>query len=416
MRMPKRFQLVLLTFLLSILLYVDRVCISAAEGPIASDLGFNSKQMGWILSAFALGYAVFQTPSGILADRLGPRTVLSAVVSFWSLFTGLTSLAWNFVSMLSVRFLFGIGEAGAFPGMARAVYSWIPMVERGRVQGINFSGSRLGAAFALPGVAWMIEAIGWRGTFLVLCGVGFVWALVWHGWFRDEPARHPSISADELALIEAYRQKPPTAPARLSAAILLGSKNVWLAMSQYFCSNFTFFFTLTWLFPHIKAKYGLDSVEAGLYAAIPLLCGAIGNWFSGWLVDRIYQSGHWRLSRRLTAIVGFILAAGGLIGSIHMETPAGAILCLSIAIFGADMTLSPSWSLCIDIGGSHSGAVSGTMNMAGNFGSFVTALAFPYLQSWTGSEVPFFYVGAALSVVAIGLWCFIRPEKPLEEY
>lgn len=110
------------------------------------------------------------------------------------------------------------------------------------------------------------------------------------------------------------------------------------------------------------------------------------------------------------------MAAGGLIGSIHMETPTGAILFLSIAIFGADMTLSPSWSLCIDIGGSHSGAVSGTMNMAGNLGSFVTALAFPYLQSWTGSEEPFFYAGATLSVVAIGLWCFIRPERPLEEY
>lgn len=277
MQIPKRFQLVLLTFLLSILLYVDRVCISAAEGPISSDLGFSDKQMGWILSAFALGYALFQTPSGILADRLGPRAVLSAVVSFWSLFTGLTSVAWNFLSMLIVRFLFGVGEAGAFPGIARAVYSWIPMAERGRVQGINFSGSRLGAAFALPGVAWTIDAIGWRGTFLVLCGVGFVWALVWYGWFRDEPPRHPSISEDELAFIEANRQRPAPVSARLSASILLGSKNVWLAMSQYFCSNFTFFFTLTWLFPHIQAKYGLNSVEAGLYAAIPLLCGAIGN-------------------------------------------------------------------------------------------------------------------------------------------
>lgn len=187
-------------------------------------------------------------------------------------------------------------------------------------------------------------------------------------------------------------------------------------MWQYFASNFTFFFSLTWLFPHIKTKYGLDAVEAGFYASAPLVFGALGNYFSGFMVDKIYATGNWRLSRRLPAIAGFALASIGLVASIYMETPVGAVIFLSMAIFGADMTLSPSWSLCVDIGKKNSGAVSGTMNMAGNIGAFVTALAFPYLLSWFGNVEPFFMLAAVLNVFAILLWMKIEPQKSLTEY
>ena len=204
---PRRVLFVSGTFLLSVLLYVDRVCISAAQPQVVADLGLTDTQMGWVLSVFALGYALFQTPSGILADRFGPRRILTAVVAFWSLFTALTGTAFNYVSMLIYRFLFGVGEAGAFPGMARAVYSWIPMKERGLVTGINFSGSRLGAAFALPVVAWMISSMGWRLTFGVLGGIGFIWAIAWYFWFRDDPSEHPGISEDELEFILQNRQQ-----------------------------------------------------------------------------------------------------------------------------------------------------------------------------------------------------------------
>jgi MFS transporter, ACS family, glucarate transporter len=415
--LPKRYELVVLTFMLSLLLYIDRICISAAKEPIAQALNFSDKQMGWVLSAFALGYALCQTPAGILSDRMGPRGILSGVVAAWSLFTGLTAAAGNFGMMLVVRFLFGAGEAGAFPGMARAVYSWIPMDERGRVQGINFSGSRLGAAFALPLVAWMIELVGWRFSFVILCLIGFVWAIAWYRWFRNDPTEHPSITDSEREyILQSRQQDTPGSGPKLSAQSLFGSRNMWMAGWQYFCSNFTFFFCLSWLFPYLKSQYNLELVEAGLYAALPLLFGAFGNWFSGWLVDFIYRRGQWILSRKLTAIIGFILAAGGLIGSVYMDSAFGAVACLSLAIFGADMTLSPSWSFCIDIGKNHAGAVSGTMNMAGNVGSFITALAFPYLKDWTGSVTPFFFVGAALNVSAIFMWTMMRPDKGLEEY
>lgn len=400
-------------FLLALLLYVDRVCISVAKDPIAGDLNLSDKAMGWVLSAFALGYALMQVPSGMMADRYGPRKVLAGIVAFWSGLTALTGAAWNFLSLLGIRFLFGAGEAGAFPGMSRAIYSWIPLKERGIITGINFSGSRLGAAFALPLVAFMIDSYGWRNTFAILGAIGIVWAIGWWALFRDTPESHPRLSSDEKDYILKTRQQATLDKESLSRKTLLRSKNMWSAIGQYFCSNFTFFFALTWLFPYLKNKYQLEAMEAGWYAVLPFIAGAIGNWVAGGMVDSIFTKGNWNRSRSLPAVIGFGLAAAGLIGSLYMSTPLGAILFLSIAIFGADMTLPPSWALCVDIGKSNSGAVSGTMNMAGNLGSFLTALAFPYLTDWTGSVDYFFYVAAALNIIAILLWWRVKAEKGL---
>tara|TARA_R110002049_G_scaffold30345_5_gene103963 strand:+ start:1664 stop:2932 length:1269 start_codon:yes stop_codon:yes gene_type:complete len=415
---PKRYLMVSGTFLLALLLYIDRICISVAKDPISDALSLSDKQMGWVLAIFSLGYAFFQTPSGMLADRLGPRKVLASIVAIWSVFTALTGYAWNFISLLIIRFLFGAGEAGAFPGMTRAVYSWIPLQERGIVTGINFSGSRLGAAFALPLVVWLIDSFGWRTSFLIMGIVGFVWALAWYFLFIDNPEDHKALSQHEKDFILENRQdkKTDVAKEKINFGTLLKSKNMWLAMGQYFCSNFTFFFALTWLFPHVKSEYNLDTIEAGFYTAIPLVFGAFGNWFSGALGDSIFKKGNWAKSRILPASIGFALAAIGLIGSIYMDSAVGAIIFLSIAIFGADMTLPSSWAFCADIGKEHSGAISGTMNMAGNLGAFITALIFPYLLAWTGNTNLFFIVGAILNVIAIGLWYNMKPQKHFSEY
>jgi ACS family glucarate transporter-like MFS transporter len=413
---PKRHLLVFGTFLLSVLLYVDRTCISTAKDAVCADLGLSTEQWSWVLAAFAFGYALFQTPGGALADRLGGRAVLTAVVTAWSIFTGLTAAAWNLTGLLVIRFLFGAGEAGAFPGMARVVYSWIPVEERGLVKGINFSGSRLGAALAMPGIAWLIQALGWKQSFVVLMVVGFAWALFWWLWFRDEPSEHRGIAKAELDYILANRQDAAsrgTAPTKLRTATLFTSGNLWLMMVQYFGSNFTFFFSLSWLYPYVKTKYNLAAVDAGFYAMLPLLGGAAGNIFSGWLVDALYRAGRHSLSRKLPAIAGFALAATGMMMSVDQATAAGAVFWLTVAIFGADMTLSPSWSFCIDIGGSHAGAVSGTMNMAGNLGSAITALAFAYLPETSKGNVAFFYTAATLSGAAIVCWLLARPERKI---
>jgi ACS family glucarate transporter-like MFS transporter len=414
--LPKRVWLIVCTFSLSLLLYVDRICISAAEGPLSADLGLSREQMGWVMSAFALGYALFQAPSGWLADRYGPRFVLTMVVIFWSLFTGLTAVATGLISLLVIRFLFGVGEAGAFPGVARAVYAWIPMQERGLIQGINFSGSRVGAAFTLPLMGVLIDGVGWRGSFVLLMFIGFAWAVAWCFWFRNDPADHPSISAEELAYITAHRQQSRAndAPDTTTLLPLSRSRNLWLLCIQYFCSNFTFFFCLTWLFPHLKQTYQLTSMHAGFLAAAPFIAGVFGNWFAGWLVDAIYRGGAWEASRRWPAVIGFVLAAGGVVGCAQAETAVASVAFLSVAVFGADMTLAPSWSVCIDVGRRRAGLLSGVMNMTGNLGSFLTGIAFPYLQTWTGSGRTFFYVAAVLNLIAVVAWLGIDPRKSVE--
>lgn len=412
--MPVRHRLVAVTFTLSMLLYVDRIAISTAKTPLGDELGLSDTQFGWVLSAFALGYALFQTPAGAFADRVGPRLALALMVGAWSAFTGLTALASSFVVLLVVRFLFGVGEAGAYPAVARAFYNWLPTGERGFAEGIKFSGSRLGAAFALPAVAWLVTRAGWRLGFVILGAIGCVWALAWWAWFRDTPEAHASVSAAEREVIAAGRSAAH-APAsqRLGAAALFRSTNVWLAMGQYFASNFTFFFCLTWLFPYLQRTYHLDPVQAGVMASAPLVAGACGNWVGGAIVDRLYQRDRWRASRQWPAIAGFLLAAAGLLASLLVHEPRLAVLCLSVAVFGADMTLPPSWAFCIDIGREHAGAVAGTMNMAGNIGSFVTSLAFPYLLVLSGSTSPFFLIGAGLNLLAAWLWTRTRPEMPV---
>lgn len=414
MKFKGRYIVVIGMFILALLLYIDRVCISVAKDAISGDLGLSDKAMGWVLSAFALGYALFQVPSGMLADRRGPRVVLAGIVSIWSAFTAFTGLVWNYVSLLLVRFLFGAGEAGAFPGMSRVTFSWIPIRERGIVIGLNFSGSRLGAAFALPFVAWLITAFGWRNAFFILGSIGIGWALLWWLGFRDLPEEHPLLSEPEKEEILKGRQQDEAGNSeKVPLKELLRSKNMRIAIVQYFCSNFTFFFALTWLFPHLKETYSLNTMDAGWYAIAPFLAGALGNWVSGALVDRIYAGGNWNRSRKFPAMIGFGLAAVGMIGSVFMTTPLMAVIFLSIGIFGADMTLSPSWALCVDIGKKSAGTASGTMNMAGNIGSFLTALAFPYLAAWTGSVDYFFYIAALLNVLAMYLWSKVKADQGL---
>jgi ACS family glucarate transporter-like MFS transporter len=328
----------------------------------------------------------------------------------------MTGAAWNFVSMMVIRFLFGAGEAGAFPSLAKVVFNWFPVRERGIVQGINFSGSRLGAAFALPLVAWMLTRMGWRWTFVIFGCFGLLFSILWYLLFRNKPEQSKAISAEEKEYILTTRQQPSSSTkASLSFGRIISSRNMWMNMVQYICSNFTFYFTLTWMYPYLKERFALGGIEAGFYAMAPLVGGAVGNWFSGILVDAIYRRGNLKLSRRLPAIIGFILAGFGIIMMPMSNSPQVSIIFLTIAIFGADMTLSPSWSFCIDIGKENAGAVSGTMNMAGNLGAFVTIIAFPYLLGWTGSHETFFYVCAILSVTAIIMWLFMDPDKSIEK-
>jgi ACS family glucarate transporter-like MFS transporter len=327
--------------------------------------------------------------------------------------TAVTGAAFNYTSLLVIRFLFGAGEAGCFPALTKVAFFWFPVKERGLITGINFSGSRIGAAFALPLVAAMIVGVGWRMSFVIFGVVGVIFALSWWFFIKDKPEESTLVGDKEREYIIANRQKPAEKKNFLSYGRVLSEGNVWLAMTQYICSNFTFYFTLTWMFPYIAERFSLPPIKTGLYAMLPLLGGALGNWLSGIIVDAVYKGGKHDLSRRLPAIIGFIMAASGMIMVTRVDSVAVAVIFMTIAVMGADMTLPPSWSFCVDIGKDNSGLVSGTMNMAGNLGAFITILAFPYLKKWTGNYETFFYICAGLSVIAIFAWMAMRPQKPI---
>lgn len=387
-----RIWVVFALFLLSMITYIDRVCISTAKDPIAHELALSDTAMGAVFGSFALGYALAQIPAGWFADRFGPRLALTAVVTAWSALTALTGAAWSFTSLVAIRFLFGVGEAGAFPGSARAICNWLPPGQRGFANGVLFSGSRLGAALSYPLLAWMLTRWHWRTAFLILGALGLVWALVWLLWFRNEPPGERAEAASGESSIQ-------------------WSSGLGLAMVQYFASNFTFFISLSWMLPYLKRQYHLGDAQAASYAMAPLLLEASSQWVAGWMVDQLYRTRYRAWSRRIPAIAGFALASVGVFGVTMATTAPAAVLCFTIAAFGSDMTISPSWVYCADVAGKNAGSVSGAMNMMGNFGSFVSANAFPYLQQLTGDASAYYSVACALNLVGLCCWWRMRPPK-----
>lgn len=396
--MKSRYWVVALLFVASFVMYLDRAAISTAKDRIAGNLSLSNESMGLVFGAFALGYALAQIPAGYFADRAGPRWALASVVAAWSVFTSLTGAVGGLWTLVVVRFLFGVAEAGAFPGSARAFFNWLPAREHGRANGIIFSGSRLGAALSFPILAWFIGGFGWRMAFLLLGVPGLLWVVAWLGWFRDQPPQPVGRGEDERRV-------------DIPFAAIFRSVPMLLAMAQYFASNFTFFICLSWMLPYLRERYAFSRETAAYCSMLVLLFGATAQWCTGFLVDRLYRSRHRSLSRRLPAMTGFLLSAAGVAAIGFAGSPVVAVVSFAIATFGAEMTISPSWAFCIDLGGKKSGTVSGAMNMAGNFGAFVSAAVFPILHRWTGSVTAYFLLASLLNVAATGIWFAVKPQK-----
>src|SRR6266446_5421079 len=187
--------------LMYLITYLDRVNISTAAPEIRKEFGFDLVTMGWIFSAFGWSYALFQVPGGWLSDRFGARSVLTGIVTYWSVMTAAIAASTGWVSFVIFRFLFGIGEAGAFPGATRAMQLWYTPQERGFVQGLTHSASRLGAAIAPPFVVLIMTALGWRSVFYICGAIGVVWALWWYLSYRNLPEEHGMVNREELAHI-----------------------------------------------------------------------------------------------------------------------------------------------------------------------------------------------------------------------
>ncbi len=224
-----RWYILVLISLMYLITYLDRVNISTAAPAISKEFGFDKITMGVIFSAFVWAYALFQVPGGWIGDRFGPRKVLTVIVAYWSVMTAATAWATGATSFVVLRFLFGVGEGGAFPGATRAMQLWYPKHERGFVQGITHSASRLGAAIAPPLVVLIMTTLGWRSVFYICGAVGLVWSILWYFAYRDLPEDHALVNADELKYIrgtdaqgnalKANISKKPSVPWGIDAAL-----------------------------------------------------------------------------------------------------------------------------------------------------------------------------------------------------
>ena len=340
-------------------------------GPaLQEEFGFDESVKGFIFSAFNLSYALFQIPTGWLADRIGAKRVLSILVTWWSLFTAATGAAWNAVSLIVIRFLFGMGEAGAFPTASRAMARWMPIRERGFAQGITHTGSRLAGSVAFPLSGFLVIRFGWRPTFFIFGSLGLLWILLWRRYFRDEPGDHPGVNAAELEKIHAGRpESPRQATQTFPWRAVLSNPSLWALCMAYACYVFAFTFFLFWTPSFWKQAHGASLMVASSLSGILLFFGAITNAVGGWLSGRLFvRTGNLRTARRWVAIPGFCLAAVGMAGGGMASSAAGSFAFLLLAVSVLELTTGVSWAVTLDLGRDRAGTVSAIMNTCGNLG------------------------------------------------
>jgi sugar phosphate permease len=403
--------------------YLDRVNISTAAPEIRKEFGFDAVTMGWIFSAFGWSYALFQVPGGWLSDRFGARSVLAGIVTYWSAMTAATAAATGAVSFFVMRFLFGIGEAGAFPGATRAMQLWYTREERGFVQGITHSASRLGAAIAPPIVVLIMTTLGWRWVFYICAAIGFVWAVWWYVSYRNLPEEHRMVNRAELAHIrglsatgEINQPVIEREAASVPWGTLLRSPNMWAIMCAYFTYVYCLYIFLTWLPSYLVEARGFTLLKVGFLASLPLFAMVIGDTVGGlatdWLLKR---TGNARLARRTVAIVGMLGCVVFIVPAALAEDAYTAVYCLTGAGFFLECTIGPSWAVPMDTGGKYAGTVSGMMNMAGNIGGALSPLVFGYLAQYANWQAPFI-VAAGLLVIGSAIWAFwLNPDRSVVE-
>ena len=398
--------------------YLDRVCISKLAPDLMKDLSMDKVQMGYVFSAFALSYALFALPAARWADRVGTRFLLAAIVVWWSAFTIGTACAWGFASLLVIRFLFGAGEAGAWPCITQTFARWIPRKERGTIQGIFFTGAHLSGGVTPLLVVWMLGFMSWRAIFVLFGLVGFVWAAAWYAWFRNSPAEHAQVNATELEIITAEQEKQSTAgeAGLVSWADLLKNTNVWALCLMYFPNSFVFYFCITWLPTYLKEKHGFDANQLGFLAGLPLILSVFSDLLGGVVTDWATARFGLRAGRCGVGAAAYLIAGAGLLAVPSCSSSMVAAILIAVSVAAVMCTLAAAWGACIDIGGSSAGVVSAAMNTSGQVGSLLCPLIVAYSLKWFNNNWNIvLYIMGALFLIGTVCWGMINPHKRILE-
>jgi sugar phosphate permease len=402
-----------LTVAVYMITYMDRVVIATAAPSIQKEFAFSLVTMGWIFSAFQIGYAMFQIPGGWLGDRFGARRALTGVVVWWSIFTAATATMWSAGSMIVCRLLFGMGEAGSFPIATRSLSRWMLPAERGWALGVTHAGARLGGAITPVFVAFLITVLGWRAPFFIFACTGLAWASVWYWYYRDTPAEHRGANPAERTLISAALGKPRQMRGAIIWRRLIRTPQLWLLAVAYFCYAYSLAIFLTWFPKYLMDVRGFNLAQMGLFSSLPLMAGVTGDIAGGWMSDRwLKASGNLKLARRVVAVIGFVLAGVTIPIATLSHSPLFSVACFSAAVFGLELTVGISWAVTLDIGGDYAGSVSAAMNTFGNTGGAIAAALTGYIVAHSG-WTPAFFVPSGLSLLAAALFLRIDASRRL---
>ncbi len=386
---------------MSVITFLDRLAIPVAEPGIRGEFHLSPSEWGWVLSSYVLANALFEIPSGAFGDRTGQRVELTRITLWWSAFTAATGWTRSFLQMVSSRFLFGIGAAGAYPNAAGVISRWFPKKEHARAQGFVWGSSRLGGALAPLLLVPLQRVAGWRSIFWLLGGVGLVWAAAWWVWFRDDPAAMSGVSPSELFEIQSGGAEPK---ARQSVpwVRLLALPHLWLVVLAYFCYAWGSWFYFGWFTTWLVRGAGFTVPQMGLFASLPFLMGFVGNLVGGVVSERlVVRYGRGRTYRAVTSIC--LIFGGGLLLSMSIVRSHMVILAMATLGFGImDLMLPSAWAMCMSLGGSYGGTATGMMNTAGNLGGWICTVLFGYAVTITGNyNLPLRGVAAMVFLAAI---------------
>jgi MFS transporter, ACS family, glucarate transporter len=409
MKVTYRIRVLTLLATLSVLTYLDRVCISVAGPRIQNELHLSAQDWGVVTGAFAIAYALFEIPSGYLADRFGARAMLTRIVLWWSAFTTLTGFAVKLWPLMIIRFFFGAGEAGAYPTASTSVFRWFPAVERGRAFGVILLSGQIGGAIAPLLIVPIQLRFGWRACFYLFGILGVAWAGGWWRWYRNRPEEKAGISAGELKYIGA---SVDATPHRFPWQAMAANMSVWAIMATAFAYFYAYYFFLFWLPTYMMRARGFTESETKL-SALPFVVGAIANLAGGYARDAAVRRWGLKWGSRLVGMGGPLTASVSLLAAFSSANKYQALACLTVCYGGIAFEQPTVFATCAEIGKRYTGAVTGCMNTAGAVGGILSSLIFGFLVQSTGSYDAVLLSMAGALILGAVLWFRIDATEAL---
>ena len=388
--------------ILGVVTFLDRINISVAGSEIIKDLNLTPLQWGWVQSAFILSYGLMQIPMGAFGDRKGHRKVLALIVLWWSLFTAFTGMAGGLASLLVIRFMFGIGEAGSSPCSTGVISRWFKKEEVGKAQGYVWAASRMGGALTPFVVIPVMTTVGWRTAFYLLGAIGIVWAAVWYWYYRDPKD-----------LKDLKDPKDLKAPKAIPWRQILHSPQFWIICGMYFFYAFGSWFFFSWFPTFMELGRGFEKSELTYAVAVPFIMSMAGNIYGGYLTDKLTSKYGLKIGRKALGSTSLAVSAVCMFLAAFIPGKMAVFIFLSLCFGIFDLMLPSAWALCIDLGKHHAGTIAGAMNTAGNIGGFCCGILFGQLvQSSNNYNLPLYMIAGMLIISAI-LFAFINPTKSI---